>query len=47
MNHVFKVYDEIALHWHHTRGLRKVYWHRVKAFLEELPKGTLLAGTNL
>lgn len=22
--HVFEVYDEIALHWHHTRGKRKV-----------------------
>jgi hypothetical protein len=23
--HVFRVYDGIALHWHHTRGKRKVY----------------------
>jgi hypothetical protein len=22
--HVYKVYDEIAHHWHHTRGKRKV-----------------------
>lgn len=41
--HVFDVYNQIALHWHHTRGIRKVYWHRVKQFLDELPKGTLLA----
>ena len=25
--HVFKVYDEIAQHWHHTRGRRKVRLH--------------------
>jgi hypothetical protein len=41
--HVFEVYDEIALHWHHTRGLRRVYWPLVKAFLDGLPRGTLLA----
>jgi hypothetical protein len=22
--HVYEVYDEIAMHWHHTRGKRKV-----------------------
>ena len=38
-----KVYDSIAVHWNHTRGRRKVYWHRVKQFIEELPPGTLLA----
>jgi SAM-dependent methyltransferase len=37
------VYDQIALHWHHTRGIRKVYWARVKDFLDHLPKGSLLA----
>lgn len=41
--HVFEVYDEIALHWHHTRGKRKVYWARVKIFLESLPFGSLVA----
>jgi ubiquinone/menaquinone biosynthesis C-methylase UbiE len=41
--HVVKVYDEIAVHWNHTRGKRKVHWHRVKEFLDSLPPGTLLA----
>jgi alkylated DNA repair protein alkB homolog 8 len=41
--HVVKVYDAIALHWNHTRGKRKVHWHRVKDFLDMLPPGTLLA----
>ena len=41
--HVFRVYDHIAQHWHHTRGKRKVYWERVKIFLESLEKGSLLA----
>ena len=27
MKHVFEVYDEIALHWHHTRGKRKVIFY--------------------
>ena len=40
---VVKVYDSIAVHWNHTRGRRKVYWHRVKQFIEDLPPGTLLA----
>lgn len=42
-DHVVKVYDEIAIHWNHTRGKRKVHWHRVKDFLDALPPGTLLA----
>jgi alkylated DNA repair protein alkB family protein 8 len=42
-DHVFRVYDNIAVHWNHTRGRRKVHWHRVKAFLESLPPGTLMA----
>lgn len=42
-DHVFRVYDNIAVHWNHTRGRRKVHWNRVKTFLEELPPGTLLA----
>ena len=41
--HVFRVYDEIAEHWHHTRGKRKVYWHIVRNFLENLPAGCLVA----
>lgn len=40
---VFDFYDEVAEHWHHTRGKRKVHWHRVKEFLTSLPKGSLLA----
>lgn len=41
--HVVKVYDAIAVHWNHTRGKRKVHWHRVKEFLESLPAGSFLA----
>ena len=41
--HVFRVYDSIALHWHHTRGRRKVHWNRVKDFLLDLPNGSLVA----
>lgn len=41
--HVFRVYDEIAAHWHHTRGKRKVYWQVVKSFLDGLPAGSLVA----
>lgn len=43
IDHVFRVYDNIAVHWNHTRGKRKVHWSRVKAFLEALPPGSLLA----
>lgn len=43
IDHVFRVYDNIAVHWNHTRGKRKVHWHRVKSFLEALPKGSLIA----
>jgi len=43
VDHVFRVYDNIAVHWNHTRGKRKVHWHRVKTFLEALPTGSLLA----
>lgn len=43
LDHVVRVYDNIAIHWNHTRGKRKVYWHRVKQFLDALPVGTLLA----
>jgi ubiquinone/menaquinone biosynthesis C-methylase UbiE len=41
--HVYKVYDSIALHWHHTRGKRKVHWHRVKSFLDALAPGSFMA----
>ena len=43
LDHVVRVYDNIAVHWNHTRGKRKVYWHRVKDYLDSLPVGTLLA----
>jgi alkylated DNA repair protein alkB family protein 8 len=43
-DHVFRVYNNIAIHWNHTRGKRKVHWHLVKEFIEALPPGTLLAG---
>lgn len=43
LDHVFRVYDNIAVHWNHTRGKRKVHWNRVKTFLEGLPAGSLLA----
>jgi len=42
-DHVIQVYDAIAVHWNHTRGLRKVYWQRVKSFIEALPPGSVLA----
>lgn len=44
LDHVFRVYDSIAVHWNHTRGRRKVHWHRVKNFLENLHPGSLVAG---
>jgi alkylated DNA repair protein alkB family protein 8 len=43
-DHVFRVYNNIAVHWNHTRGKRKVHWHLVKDFIENLPAGSLLAG---
>ncbi len=43
-DHVYRVYDNIAIHWNHTRGKRKVYWHRVKDFLDNLKPGSMLAG---
>jgi len=43
LDHVFRVYDDIAVHWNHTRGKRKVHWQRVKTFLEALPPGSMLA----
>lgn len=41
--YVHQVYDSIAVHWHHTRGKRKVYWQRVKTFIEALPPHSLVA----
>ena len=41
--HVFAVYDSIATHWHHTRGLRKVHWPIVKRFLEAMSAGSVVA----
>ena len=43
IDHVFRVYDNISIHWNHTRGLRKVHWPRIKTFIESLPKGSLVA----
>eukprot|EP01038_Epipyxis_sp_PR26KG_P008479 gene8479-11462_t len=43
IDHVVRVYDNIAVHWNHTRGKRKVHWHRVKEFIEALPFGSLVA----
>lgn len=41
--HVVEVYDAIAKHWHHTRGLRKVHWQRVKEFILALPNASFIA----
>lgn len=41
--YVHQVYDSIAVHWHHTRGKRKVYWQRVKTFIDEIPPHSLVA----
>ena len=43
VDHVFRVYDNISVHWNHTRGKRKVHWPRIKIFIESLPKGSLIA----
>ena len=47
VDHVFRVYDNISVHWNHTRGKRKVHWPRIKTFIESLPKGALVAGKQL
>lgn len=44
--HVVEVYDTIAVHWNHTRGKRKVHWHRVKDFILGLSPGSLVAGRS-
>ena len=41
--YVHKVYNTIAMHWHHTRGKRKVHWSQVKNFINALPRGSLVA----
>ena len=46
VDHVFRVYDNISVHWNHTRGKRKVHWPRIKTFIESLPKGALVAGNT-
>ena len=47
VDHVFRVYDNISVHWNHTRGKRKVHWPRIKTFIESLPKGALVAGNRI
>ena len=41
--HVHAVYDAIATQWHHTRGKRGVLWPGATLFLENLPKGSVVA----
>jgi len=41
--HVHAVYDAIATQWHHTRGKRGVLWPGATRFLENLPRGSLVA----
>jgi alkylated DNA repair dioxygenase AlkB len=41
--HVHAVYDAIATQWHHTRGKRGVLWPGATQFLENLPRGSLVA----
>lgn len=41
--YVHKVYNTIAMHWHHTRGKRKVHWNKVKNFINSLSKGSIVA----
>jgi alkylated DNA repair protein alkB family protein 8 len=41
--HVHTVYDAIATQWHHTRGKRGVLWPGATQFLENLPKGSIVA----
>ena len=42
-NHVHAVYDAIATQWHHTRGKRGVLWPGATRFLQQLPKGSIVA----
>lgn len=41
--HVHAVYDCIATQWHHTRGRKGVLWPGATVFLQELPKGSVVA----
>lgn len=41
--HVHAVYDAVATQWHHTRGKRGVLWPGATRFLQELPKGSVVA----
>ncbi|KAL3803107.1 hypothetical protein ACHAW5_001971 [Stephanodiscus triporus] len=41
--HVHAVYDAIATQWHHTRGKRGVLWPGATQFLENIPKGSIVA----
>jgi len=42
-NHVHAVYDAIAEQWHHTRGKRGVLWPGAAEFLDNLPRGSIVA----
>lgn len=42
-NHVHAVYDAIATQWHHTRGKRGVLWPGATQFLQQLPRGSVVA----
>jgi len=41
--HVHDVYDAIATQWHHTRGKRGVLWPGATHFLEQIPRGSMVA----
>jgi ubiquinone/menaquinone biosynthesis C-methylase UbiE len=41
--HVHAVYDAIATQWHHTRGKRGVLWPGATQFLQQLPRGSVVA----
>jgi len=43
LHHVQKLYDAIAVQWHHTRGKRGVIWPSATTFLTSLPRGSLVA----
>lgn len=42
-DHVHAVYDAIATQWHHTRGKRGVLWPGATQFLQQLPRGSVVA----
>jgi alkylated DNA repair dioxygenase AlkB/ubiquinone/menaquinone biosynthesis C-methylase UbiE len=41
--HVHAVYDAVATQWHHTRGKRGVLWPGATTFVQNLPKGSIVA----